>query len=283
MVIYERCSKVEADKIYEAFKEGFSDYIIKIEVPKAMFFHRFLGYEGNALEHSFIAIEDDKAIGLILGGIKNYEGIKTLRCGSFCVSPEYRGREVSVNLFNLHREEGIRNNCKQLFLETIVGNDKAIKFYTKNGYEKIYDLKYFSCNDFGKIKKYVVKDILIEAIDIKFFSKVWEKASQIHINWQNDFDYISKSENQNFFGAFIKDKIIGAICVSTSGKVSFLWVEKDNRCKGVGSSLLEYSVRRLEVKKLTNSMPNNSSLEGFLRHIGFNKDSIAQYEMYKFL
>lgn len=67
------------DSIYEAFTDGFSDYIINVSLAKEEFVRRFFGPEGNTLENSIIAFDGHKPIGLNLGGIKIYEGIKTLR------------------------------------------------------------------------------------------------------------------------------------------------------------------------------------------------------------
>ena len=86
MIQYKRCSDVNIDLVYEAFKVGFSDYIIKMEVSKG-FYTTFLGPEGNLLEHSFLALEEGKPVGVILGGIKDYESIKTMRCGTLAVHP----------------------------------------------------------------------------------------------------------------------------------------------------------------------------------------------------
>ena len=41
MIQYKRCSEVNIDLVYAAFKDGFSDYIIKMEVSKGDFIHRF--------------------------------------------------------------------------------------------------------------------------------------------------------------------------------------------------------------------------------------------------
>ena len=127
MIQYKRCSDVNIDLVYEAFKVGFSDYIIKMEVSKGILYNVF-GPEGNLLEHSFLALEEGKPVGVILGGIKDYESIKTMRCGTLAVHPNYRGIGVSQKLFELHKEEAIQHGCKQLFLEVIVGNDRAIHF-----------------------------------------------------------------------------------------------------------------------------------------------------------
>ena len=99
MFQYKKCSEVNIDLVYEAFKDGFSDYIIKMEISKEDFIQRFLGPEGNSLKHSFLALDDDKSVGVILGGIKDYENIKTMRCGTLAVHPNYRVVGVSQKFF----------------------------------------------------------------------------------------------------------------------------------------------------------------------------------------
>ena len=56
MVIYDYCNNVDFEKVYEAFKVGFSDYMIKTEISKNDFLDYFFGPEGNKLETSFIAL-----------------------------------------------------------------------------------------------------------------------------------------------------------------------------------------------------------------------------------
>src|SRR5690554_1531318 len=102
MIRYYNCKDIDSDKIYEAFSVGFSDYIVKMDISKEDFFRLFFGTEGNDVNYSFIALDKDKPIGLILGGIKNYEGTKTIRCGALCVDPDYRGKGISHELFRLH-------------------------------------------------------------------------------------------------------------------------------------------------------------------------------------
>ena len=41
MIQYKRCSEVNIDLVYEAFKDGFSDYIIKMEVSKRILYNVF--------------------------------------------------------------------------------------------------------------------------------------------------------------------------------------------------------------------------------------------------
>ena len=66
-------------------KLDFQITLLKWKFQKG-FYTTFLG-QGNLLEHSFLALEEGKPAGVILGGIKDYESIKTMRCGTLAVHP----------------------------------------------------------------------------------------------------------------------------------------------------------------------------------------------------
>lgn len=280
MICCKRCSQVGMDKVYEAFSVGYSDYIIKVKMERDEFEKRFFGPEGNSPDNSFVAFDGEAPVGLILGGIKEYEGIKTLRCGTFAVHPDYRGGETSKKLFELHRQEAINNGCRQLFLEVIAGNDRAVNFYKKVGYNKVYDISYFTLNNTEKLNIVCQPEMMIKKISKDVFLTSMKQSSYDHINWQNDLEYIEKLENMSFYGAYMNDKLAGSACVSPNGKIFFLYVDKCLRLKGTGKALLCAACSEMAFQKLSISFPNNSSLEGFARHIGFEKDAVSQFEMY---
>ncbi|MDF9451869.1 GNAT family N-acetyltransferase [Bacillus toyonensis] len=282
MIQYKRCSEVSIDLVYGAFKDGFSDYIIKMDVSKEDFIQRFFGPEGNSLEHSFLALDGDKSVGIILGGIKVYETIKTMRCGTLAVHPEFRGIGVSQKLFELHKEEAIQNECQQLFLEVIVGNDRAIHFYNKLGYEKVYDLSYYNLNDVTKLTNKDNKNIEVQRLEFQTFKLEIQKCLNFHINWQNDIDYIEKTNNTHY-GAYVDNDLKGSVCVNEQGKISYIFVDKDYRNIGIGMKLLQVARVESNLSSLSIGFPNNSLLEGFLKKSGFKKNSLAQYEMYLLL
>lgn len=280
MISYKRCCEVEIDKVYEAFSIGFSDYIIKIQMPKEAFIERFFGPEGNSLDISFIALDNERPIGVVFSGIKLYEGIKTMRCGTMAIDPEYRGKGVSTELMELHRKEAIKQDCRQLFLEVIVGNDRAINFYKKLGYEKIYDLVYLSKDNIKLEEKKLNDNLIIKEINIEELKEYADKTSDIHINWQNDMEYLEKLKEQKHFGAFMSDRMIGAISTNKNTRINFIYVDKGYRGNQVAASLVNHSASELGLKKMSAGFPNNASLIGFLKRMGFKRDAISQYEMY---
>ncbi len=283
LITYRKCSEVDFDAVYEVFQGGFSDYIIKFDISKEDFKKRFFGPEGNQLDYSYIAFDGEKPIGLILGGIKNYEGRKTLRCGTMCVHPDYRRKGISQKLFEYHKEVAIDNNCKQLFLEVISNNYPAFNLYKKLGYEKVYDLKYFTLKDVSEFKKISTSSFDIRAITLEEIKALKDYIYDIHINWQNDFDYIKKLENEYVYGAYENERLIGALSVSNNGKIHFLWVYPKYRNKKIASSLIKHAILELDLTILSTGFPNNASLEGFLKRVGFQKEKLSQYEMYKYI
>jgi ribosomal protein S18 acetylase RimI-like enzyme len=275
---YQKCSEVEDRFIYQAFQIGFSDYIIKMEMSFEDFMKRFFGPEGNSKEHSFIAFDQEEPVGVILGGMKNYETVKTMRCGTLAVHPDYRGKGISQRLFELHKEEAIHHCCKQLFLEVIVGNDRAIHFYQKRGYEKIYDIVYFSNEDLSQIKR-TNTEIEVTRTEFQSFRRAAEKWTY-HINWQNDLDYLEKVDRNIYYHALVEGKVAGCMAINPSGNISFLMVDPAQRGKGIGSQLLQTAIQELNLSRMSTGFPNNSLLEGFFKKQGFKKGTLTQYEMY---
>ncbi|MBM7655914.1 ribosomal protein S18 acetylase RimI-like enzyme [Neobacillus cucumis] len=280
---YQKCSDVSDFLIYQAFMDGFSDYIVKFKFSEEEFINRFFGPEGNSRENSFIAFDQERPVGVILSGVKVYESIKTMRCGTLAIHPEYRGKGISQRLFELHKQEANNLGCKQLFLEVIVGNDRAINFYKRLGYEKIYDIVYYTNSNLSKL--YSAKsqsDLYLKKIDFSLFKQGIEERNY-HINWQNDLEFIAEIPTNTYYGALNNGQLKGALCISPSGKISFLMIEKTSRGKGLASALLKTAAEDLQLTQMSTCFPNNSLLELFFKKQGFAKDSLTQFEMYMLL
>lgn len=282
MITYYNCSEADISLAYRAFTVGFSDYIVKMDLSQDLFISRFFGTEGNQLEYSYIAMDEDKPIGLILGGLKRYEGVLTMRCGALAVHPDYRGTGVSSKLFELHKAIALACGCKQLFLEVIVGNDRAIQFYKKLGYRKVYDLSYYTLHQPLNLTERNVEGLAIKPFAFDSFAHFVRDLRIEHINWQNDLDYMKRSENNTYAAAYMDDRFIGTVCMSDSGKVSFLYVDADYRHQGIAASMLAKLVEEKQPERISISFPNNHQLEGFLRSQGFERNQLEQFEMYCF-
>lgn len=280
MIDYKSCSDVSMSEIFEAFSLGFSDYIIPLTMDQDDFAARFFGPEGNSLNLSFIALDENRPVGLILGGIRLFDNLKTMRCGTMCVAPAYRGQGVSNKLFELHMDLASNNQCKQLFLEVIKSNDRAVKFYEKYDYRPVYTLKYYSImkssllSDAGTLN-YTLKEIPFDTVD-SFRRSLYD----CHINWQSDTPSYAGSANEVFLCAYDGNKKAALIAMSPQGKINLIWVGHEYRNQGLGRSMLQKAAQMQNIEKVGICLPSNASIEGFLRKLGFEKQSIEQYEMY---
>jgi len=275
VITYKCCSDVDRKVVFQAFCDGFFDYEIKFDITESLFYERFFEAEGNRLEYSFIAMEEGRGIGLILGGIRDFDGARTMRCGTMCVSPLHRRKGIARQLLKLHINIAIEENCKQLFLEVIVRNESAISFYESQGYFKVYDLIYYSTEEFGFLEN--VTTDLVEEISIEELRTFRNGFSQLHINWQNEIDYIAQTQAK-VYGFKDKDKLVGAISIN-NGSIQFLGVQKSYRNIGIAKSLIKKCLN-MKNPKIRVSFSNNCSLELYFRKMKFKKEPIAQYEMY---
>lgn len=90
----------------------------------------------------YIAVENDKAIGLIMGCIfpydeKDYLDYKCPKKGEITeliVSKKARGRGIGKVLMNKMEEYFKSLGCKYILLDVFAYNVNAIKFYEKEGY-----------------------------------------------------------------------------------------------------------------------------------------------------
>lgn len=146
----------------------------------------------------------------------------------------------------------------------------------------MYDLSYYNLNDVTKLTNKDNKNIEVKRLEFQTFKLEIQKWLNFHINWQNDMDYIEKTNN-TYYGAYVDNELKGSVCVNEQGKISFIFVDKDYRNIGIGMKLLQVARVELSLSSLSIGFPNNSLLEGFLKKSGFEKNSLAQYEMYLLL
>lgn len=285
MYIHKRADQVEKEQIFEAFQKGFSDYLIKFEMTQGEFFHRFFGTDGNELSLSYLAFDEERPVGVILGGIKAFDGVRTMRCGTLCVIPEYRGKGVSDCLLDLHIGSARENQCAQLFLEVIKGNDRAVSFYEKNGYERVYDLKYYTLDrqDFLRQELEAEASYPVKEMTLKEALALRPRFSDLHLNWQSDFEVLEKSSDVILHGVYDGEDPAGFIAFKENGRIMLLWVDGPYRNQGLGRKLLRNTAQSVTGDKLHMSFSNHASLRGFVKKAGFTEERLSQFEMYRTL
>jgi len=274
MITYKRCDQVDDKLIYDTFKEGFSDYIVKFNMTYEYFINRFFNVDGNDRRYSHIALNGDVGIGVIFGGVNTFDGIKSMRCGALSVAPEYRGKGVAQELVKLHKQKAKELDCKQLVLEVIVGNDRAIRFYEKNEYIKKNDWFIYTTDNLSFLDG--VDSSNVKQITIDDVRKYRYENIDYHIAWSNEIFCVEKRDAYHY-GVFDGNKLVGVIS-TIGGAVLFIHVLEPYRNKGYGKALIKKAIKE-DVESISTFFSAQSDLEQFLVKNGFVKDKISQYEM----
>ena len=142
------------DKYLEDIKDllvELEEYIISIDKDKLDQLHpeyhdkmAILDLEEvkNKNGKSFIAVENDKAIGLIMGVVAEYNKYDYLdyKCPKsgeiteLIISRKARSKGLGQLLMNKMEEYFKSINCEYIFIDVFAYNENAINFYNKQGY-----------------------------------------------------------------------------------------------------------------------------------------------------
>jgi GNAT superfamily N-acetyltransferase len=288
MINFVSCSSVSNQVIFETFKEGFSDYFFQVEMTEDYFIDHFFGAEGNSKEMSFVAYKNDEAVGILLGGIKEFDGIRTLRCGAMSVIPKGRKKGIARAMMAEHERMARQAGVHQMFLEVLTMNESAYKLYEKLGYEKVYDLTYrtFKPNqtwfkdgpetcinpaeDFISIQKITLTDL--EAL---------RRLDESHLPWQGNLEYVSQIPVE-VYGVFKNGQLIAGL-IGSSKRLFYIYVAPGHRLQGIGKALVMTYVQELKIEACQLVYTNNARLHTFANHLGMETAEFGQYEYYKWL
>lgn len=283
MITMKRCSEVADTLVYEGFQAGFADYMIQIEMDEEFFVEHFFGPEGNQREFSFLALEGEKPVGVILSGIKTNEAFKTLRCGGMALIPSHRGSGLAMDLMQLHEQTAREQGCRQLALEVIKGNDRAIHFYQKMGYEIVTHMQYREWHPKEEAGSWEVSAELqarVEAVDLEAIKKLRE-TELTRLPWQGSFPYFEGFPTKSY-GIRVLDRLVAGL-VATPRRLLYIWVDPAFRNRGFAKAMLNCMVEELQPEVMRVSYLNNVSFHTFANHLGMGLDEISQWEMVKWL
>ena len=90
----------------------------------------------------YLAVENDKAVGVIIGTIREYDPYDYLdytcpKAGviqELIISKNVRGKGLGKELMKKMEEYFQEKGCSHIFIDVFAYNENAIRFYDKNGY-----------------------------------------------------------------------------------------------------------------------------------------------------
>ncbi len=258
---------IDFNALYKAFNQAFADYEMQLD---KMQLQSMLKRRGFNPDLSFAAFDKDEIVAFTFNGIGDFNGLSTAYDTGTGTLKEYRGQGLASQIFEYSvpylREMGI----KQYLLEVLQHNPKAISVYTKQGFETTREFYYFrqkSEKIENKIKAidypYTIKPISIN--DFDSITRFWDFIP----SWQNSLESIDRAKDDFVsLGLFSENRLVGYFVFEpTSGDITQLAVDKQERRKGIASLLLKEMIdlNKNDSVKVINTDITNDPLTHFLQ------------------
>lgn len=282
-----RVEEAGIDLAYEAFAAAFADYEIPLSMNREQFEEHMFQKERHLADSSYVAMDGNRPAGIILSGCREYKGQLSMRCGALGISPPYRGEGVAQQLLKLHKEAAIRAGCTQLVLEVICGNERAERFYRKQGYTPAGKLTYFRCPDPQTLAEMMhsvpgpeaTLELEILPLEQPLLLELIREWGGVCSDWQSGNEYLYPNPELMVWGCRLGRQWIGAIAVNRAGKICLLAVDKQYRRSGAATALLQTAAARSGAGQLAATTLGEPEAEDFLLARGFGRLPLEQWRM----
>jgi ribosomal protein S18 acetylase RimI-like enzyme len=269
-------------KLYAAFIEAFSDYVIPFVLTEAQFRNHII-LNAVDLDRTVGCEEGERLIGFSLNGFGLWNGTLTAYDAGTGVIPSHRRLGISREMFEMMLPLFTESRIEQFLLEVVTTNSGAIALYENLGFRTIRELALLQCDQ--RITGGVRRPGHVEVRDIgepdwNELRSFWDAEP----SWQNSIDAVERSRiSKRILGAYFEGKCVGYIVFSsTFGRVAQLAVDRDHRHRGVGTALVlamqdamadGFSMQVINIDKAA------AAIE-FFTNLGFY-ERLSQYEMVK--
>jgi ribosomal protein S18 acetylase RimI-like enzyme len=244
-------------------------------VPISLDRHKFaekLLVESIDLSCSVGAFDAGRLVGFILTGV---DGDASYNAGTGVLA-EYRGRRLTRRMYEFNLPRLTKRGIRSQILEVITENHTAVKSYKNSGFQIVRELICLR----GKFDREPCPGFEIKPIS-NFDPELVEGWWNCPPTWQNSSAAIERNlSNTKIIGTRVENALVGYLAYLPGGRVIQFGVNKDYRCRGIGSSLFlkaaEDSPDRL--LSVTNIGKEDSETLSFLSNSGLSQ-FVEQYEM----
>ncbi|MDK8193813.1 GNAT family N-acetyltransferase [Paenibacillus sp. UMB7766-LJ446] len=277
MYTYKMLDKISMETLHQVFVDAFSDYQVKMDLPFWKF-QQMLQRRGYHPGISMGAFKDERMVGFVINGLRNWNGKATAYDMGTGVVKEYRRQGITSDLLLNIKMLLKEKNVEQYLLEVIQSNESAVQLYSK---QNMKIQREFSCFQLQK-DKFIPQTTCtvecVERVDLEQFKEFWD----VEPSWQNSIDSIYAVPEAFIYVVARQDhSIVGyGIIDKKTGDIPQLGVSQNYRGKGIASSILTEMVQRTESPGISvlNVESHLKPMEDFLVKSGFAYH-VGQYEM----
>lgn len=280
MVQYKSLENTSLEEIHKTFIEAFSDYEVDMNLPFDTFkgLLRRRGYDASV---SIGAFDDEKLVGFLLDGFREWNGKMYAYDTGTAIFREYRNKGITTEMFERNMELLREKDASGYILEVLKGNESAIHLYKKQGFNVVREFDCFVLKDKNIKREDKFKTVSVDGInDIEW--KNFERFWDFKPSWQNSIDSVKADKNTFEYSVVVlDDRVVGyGIMDLSTGDILQIAVDKDFRKRGIAKEIVAYFLDKSKIGsvKVSNVESTCKSMEEFLKKIGF-EFTVSQYEM----
>ena len=270
------------EALHDTFLEAFSDYLVKMDVPLWKF-ETMARRRGMVPEMSVGAFVEDRMVGFIFNGVRQWGGRETAYDTGTGVVPEFRKMGATTRMFARTLEILGQAGIEQYLLEVIKDNDPAGDLYRKQGFEPLRGLNcYVAPKDALSVSS---PPAGVDLVNLPLDALGWDRLRtfwDFEPSWQNSVDSVmAVPETLTAVAAMKGGQVMGyGIVEPKTGDLSHLAVAPDQRGRGIGKAILARLVDLTEGENLValNLEETSEAANAFVEAVGFAPYT-AQYEM----
>lgn len=277
MFCYSILDNTSIETLYKTFLDAFSDYQVEMNLPFWKF-ERMLQRRGYRSELSIGAFENERLVGFVLNGFRDWNGKTTIYDLGTGVVPKYRRQGLTSDMLQHIKKLFKEKQVEQYLLEVIKSNTSAVQLYKKQGFTIQRE---FSCFEVDKNKcipstTYNVERV--KGVDLEQLKKFWDFKP----SWQNSITSINAIPEAFIFSVVRFDNIIVGygIMDKKTGDIPQIAVNKSYRGNGIAKSIITDMIKSTESHEICalNVETKFKSVEDFFLGLGFER-YVDQYEM----
>lgn len=262
--------------ICDTFNKAFANYFTKIHFTPEILAEKIIT-EDIKKNLSVGVFADNELIGFILHGIRLLKKEKTAYNAGTGVIPEYRGKHLTVRMYEYIKPFMLKEDITHCRLEVIDQNGAAVHSYEKTGFQKQRSLICFRMPGFH-VPVPIPADIRpIHDPDWVLLQSFWDWQP----TWQHTIpSYQNVAQTHRLDGLYLDGEPVGYV-IFHAGKARLLQfaISPEHRRQGLASTLFKH-ILQITGKPLTviNVDGNDDISLNFLKSMGF-EPFIVQFEM----
>jgi len=271
---------LNANQLYEAFREAFKDYDIQLSQPEL---EVMISRRGFVPELSFGAFADDRLASFTLNGIGLFNGMKTAYDTGTGTIESFRGQGLASRIFQYSLPELKKAGVQQYLLEVLQHNTGAVSVYRKQGFQVTREFNFFveQVHNVHLEKYNLPSGYAIRHIDLNLKSQMMD-CQDFMPSWQNSFESVERRLSDfRMWGVFAAEELVGyCIFEPNSGDITQIAVAPSHRNQGLASCLLREAVQTNRHKnlKLINTDVDCENITSWAKSIGLAQQG-RQFEM----